>query len=59
MTVQLSGHPERRKHSGLDPAHGEGARIQRTAGSARQNRGVDSRRGKTGGKELQVIMQTG
>lgn len=32
-SAQLSGHPERREPSGVDLAHGEGARIQRAAGS--------------------------
>lgn len=59
VTVQLSGHPERRKPSGVDLAHGEDARIQRAAGPARQYRGVNSRSAEMAGKELQVIMQTG
>lgn len=58
VSVQLPGHPERRKPSGVDLAHGEGARIRRAGPAARQNRGVDSRR-KQEGKELQVIMRTG
>lgn len=56
VTVQLSGHPGRRKPSGVDLAHGEGARMRCTAGSARQNRGGKKKKEE---KELQVITQTG
>lgn len=50
-SAQLSGHPERRKPSGVARAHGEGARIRRAAGSEprRQLKACGNRRKRAAG----------